>query len=79
MFCSHILDSKRKALNQDLKAWNKEVVRYVSTNKAEALNQIGLWDVKEREQGLSAEESEARRGAVKELTKWPVLKEISWR
>lgn len=34
--------------------------------------------VKEREEDLSAEESEASRGAVEEFRKWAVLK-ISWR
>ena len=76
---SHILACKLKALKQDLKVWNREVFGNVSLNKNVALSQIGLWDAKERDCGLSLEDSEAIRGAVEEFSKWAVLEEISWR
>ena len=43
---SHILACKLKALKQDLKTWNIEVIGYVSSNKEFALSQIGYWDAK---------------------------------
>ena len=76
---SHILAYKLKALNHDLKVWNREVFGNVSLNKNIALSQIGFWDAKERDCGLSLEDSEARRRAVEEFSKWAVLEEISWR
>ena len=39
---NHILDSKLKALKQDLKVWNREVIGNVSLNKNIALSQIGF-------------------------------------
>ena len=76
---SHILACKLKALKQDLKVWNIEVFGNVSLNKNIALSQIGFWDAKERDCGLSLEDCEARRRAVEEFSKWAVLEEISWR
>ncbi|RVW85403.1 Polyadenylate-binding protein RBP47B' [Vitis vinifera] len=60
---------------------SQEVVVFgnVSLNKNVALSQIGLWDAKERDCGLSLEDSEARRRVVEEFSKWAVLEEISWR
>nr|CAN72765.1 hypothetical protein VITISV_037010 [Vitis vinifera] len=76
---SHILACKLKALKQDLKVWNREVFGNVSLNKNTALSQIGYWDAKERDCGISLEDSEARRRAMEEFSKWAVLEEISWR
>ena len=67
---SHILACKLKALKQDLKVWNREVFGNVSLNKNVALSQIGFWDAKERDCGLSLENSEARRQTVEEFSKW---------
>ena len=75
---SHILAVKLKALKQDLKIWNKEVLENVTTKKLEALAQLGLWDVKERERALTVEETEVRRGVVEEFKKWAEMEEISW-
>ncbi|KAL6338115.1 hypothetical protein AAG906_010684 [Vitis piasezkii] len=77
--CSYILDAKLKALKQDLKSWNKEVFGNVSSKKLEALAQLGLWGAKEREQTLTVEEIEVRRGVVDEFNKWAEMEEISWR
>lgn len=43
---SHILACKLKALKQDLKTWNREVLGNVFSNKEAALSQIGYWDAK---------------------------------
>ena len=62
--CSHILAMKLKALKQDLKTWNKEVLGNVTTKKLEALALLRLWDAKERERALIVEETEVKRGVV---------------
>ena len=51
----------------------------VSLNKNIVLNWIGFWDAKERDCGLSLEDSEARRCVVEDFSKWVVMEEISWR
>ena len=76
---SHILFCKLKALKQDLKVWNKEVIEYVFSNKKVALAQIGFWDAKERDLGLSLEDIEARRRVVEDFNKWASMEETSWR
>lgn len=76
---SHILACKLKALKQDLKTWNREVLGNVFSNKEAALSQIGYWDAKESDLGLSPEEAEARRRAVEDFSKWASMEEISWR
>ncbi|RVX12609.1 hypothetical protein CK203_011720 [Vitis vinifera] len=64
---------------EDLKVWNREVIGNVSLNKNIVLNWIGFWDAKERDCGLSLEDSEARRCIVEDFSKWVVMEEISWR
>ncbi|XP_034703511.1 uncharacterized protein LOC117927896 [Vitis riparia] len=76
---SHILACKLKALKQDLKTWNREVLGNVFSNKEAALSQIGYWDAKESDLGLSPEEAEARRRAVEDFSKWATMEEVSWR
>ena len=66
-------------LKQDLKVWNKEVIEYVFSNKKVALAQIGFWDAKERDLGLSLEDIEARRRVVEDFNKWASMEETSWR
>ena len=75
---SCIIASKLKALKQDLKVWNREVIGNVSLNKIITLSWIGFWDAKERDSGLSLEDSEARRCAVEDFSKWANMEEISW-
>ncbi|KAL6333305.1 hypothetical protein AAG906_028489 [Vitis piasezkii] len=40
---------------------------------------IGFWDAKERDCGLSSKESEARRNAVEDFSKWASMEGTSWR
>ena len=53
------------------------VIGNVSTNKSIALGQIGFWDAKERDCGLSSKESEARRNAVEDFSKWASMEGTS--
>ena len=55
------------------------VIGNVPTNKSIALGQIGFWDAKERDCGLSSKESEARRNAVEDFSKWASMEGTSWR
>ena len=66
---NHILACKLKAQKQDLKVWNREVFGNVSLNKNVALNQIGFWDAKEKECGISLEDSEVKRRAMEKFSK----------
>ena len=51
----------------------------ILASKLKALNRIGFWKAKEKDCGLSSEESEARRCAVEDFSKWADMEEISWR
>lgn len=72
---SHIFVDKLKTLKQDLKTQNTEVIGNVSSNKEVALSQIGYWDTKERDLGLSLEELEAKRRVVEDFSKWASMEE----
>ena len=75
----NILAIKLKALKHYLKVWNREVSRNVATNKVATLNQISVWDKKERKAILSFEVNKARRKAMEENCKWEKMEEVSWR
>lgn len=75
----NILAIKLKALKHYLKVWNREVSRNVATNKVATLNQIGVWDKKERKGILSFEVNKARRKVMEENCKWEKMEEVSWR
>ena len=47
-----VLASKLKALKKDLKIWNRELFGCVANRKANALNRLGFYEVKEREAPL---------------------------
>ena len=49
---------KLKALKALLKAWNRDVFGNVEATKADALNQIVVWDVEENIRSLSLGEVE---------------------
>ena len=76
---SHILAYKLKALKQDLKTSNREVIGNVFSNKEAAFFQIGYWDAKESDLRLSLEDAEARRTTMDDFSKWTSIEEISWR
>ena len=46
--CSFVLVFKLKALESNLKVWNKEVFSNIAIRKEIAFNQVGFWDAKER-------------------------------
>ena len=77
--CSFVLVSKLKALESNLKVWNKEVFSNIAIRKKIAFNRVGFWDAKEREFSLSLEEVEAKRMAKEESCKWASLEEVSWK
>ena len=41
---SHCLVKKLKALQKDLRVWNKEVFGNVSCNKSESFSRVQFWD-----------------------------------
>ena len=55
------------------------MIRNVSSNKEAALSQIGYWDAKGIDLGLSHEELKARRRVVEDFSKWTSMEEILWR
>ena len=77
--CNFIMAAKLKALQSNLKTWNKEVFGKVEVNKSLALQQVNLWDNQERSRALSVEGVEARKEARKEYEKWVLMEEIFWR
>ena len=76
---SHCLVKKLKAPRKDLRVWNKEVFGNVSFRKLEVFSHVQLWDSRERDNPLSIEEVEARKGPLKDYKKWVLLEETSWR
>ncbi|KAL6326974.1 hypothetical protein AAG906_012658 [Vitis piasezkii] len=52
---------------------------HILASKLKALNRIGFWKGKEKDCGLSSKESEARRCAEEDFSKWADMEEISWR
>lgn len=77
--CGFVLVSKLKALESNLKVWNKEVFSNIAIRKEIAFNRVGFWDAKEREFSLSLEDVEAKRIAKEESCKWASLEEVSSR
>ena len=63
---SFIVAVKLEVLKSDLEIWNKNVFGNVSPWKETTFNEIGFWDSKEREGGLSHKVNEARRTAREE-------------
>ena len=76
---SHILACKLKVLKQDLKKWNRELIGNVSSNEESALSQIGYYNARDRDLGLSPKESKARRRAMEDFNKWTSMEETLWR
>ena len=76
---SHCLVKKSKAPRKDLRVWNKEVFGNVSFRKLEVFSHVQFWDSKERDNPLSIEEVEARKGPLEDYKKWVLLEETSWR
>ena len=52
-----VLVEKLKALKGILKIWNNDVFGRVEVKKSDALSRINLWDVKEKDNLLTLEES----------------------
>ena len=76
---SFILAEKLKVLKSKLKEWNRDIFGRVEYRKDLALEQVELWDVKEKISRLSLEELEARTEVREEYKKWVLLEEITWR
>ena len=76
---SYRLAIKLKELKQNLKIWNKEVFGSLERNKAEALQQVELWDLVEGERSLIEEELSRKKEAKEGYAKWVSLEETHWR
>ena len=59
-FFSFVLTEKLKPLKGILKIWNKDVFGRVEVKKSDALRKINHWDVKEKDNLLTLEETEER-------------------
>ena len=76
---SYRLAVKLKELKQNLKIWNREVFGNLKRNKVEALQQVELWDLVERERSLIDEELIRKKEAKEGYAKWVSLEETHWR
>ena len=76
---SFVLAEKLKALKGILKIWNKDVFGRVEVKKSDALSRINHWDVKEKDNLLTLEETEERNLAREDYKYWSLLDEVSWR
>ena len=76
---SYRLAVKLKELKQNLKIWNREVFGNLKRNKVEALQQVELWDLVERERSLIDEELIRKKEAKEGYAKWVSLEETYWR
>ena len=68
---------KLKALKGILKIWNKDVFGRVEVKKSDALSRINRWDVKEKDNLLTLEETEERNLAREDYKYWSLLEEVS--
>ena len=76
---SYRLAVKLKELKQNLKIWNREVFGNLKRNKVEALQQVELWELVERERSLIDEELIRKKEAKEGYAKWVSLEETHWR
>ena len=76
---SFVLAEKLKALKGILKIWNKDVFGKVKVKKSDALSRINHWDVKEKDNLLTLEETEERNLAREDYKYWSLLEEALWR
>ncbi|XP_022899390.1 uncharacterized protein LOC111412699 [Olea europaea var. sylvestris] len=72
---SFVLDQKLKALKEDLKRWNEEIVGNVNCRKIQCLSNIEELDRRKENQGLAGEEKVRHRVLREKLER---LVEIVW-
>ncbi|RVW37936.1 Transposon TX1 uncharacterized 149 kDa protein [Vitis vinifera] len=76
---SFIMAEKIKVLKVKLKEWNRDSFGRIELRKNAALEQVQIWDAREKISRLNLEELEARKEAREDYKKWVLLEEISWR
>lgn len=70
---------KLRAIKNNIKRWNKEVLGSIVKKKEACLERIGGLDRQEHQRGLSEEEKIKREEEKKEYMRWLLMEETSWK
>jgi hypothetical protein len=76
---SFVLAHKLKALKLDLKKWNEKVFGNIESNKRKLIEDLQAFDVIEESRALWEEEILRKVEVVRDLEKYSLMEEVSWR